>query len=85
MPEIAPGRYRHFKGNEYEVLGTALHSETREPHVVYRPLSGDGGLWIRPAAMFAETVERDGAMVARFERIISPGAGPTPSALPGPG
>lgn len=84
MPEIAPGRYRHFKGNEYEVLGTALHSETREPHVVYRPLYGDGGLWIRPAAMFAETVERDGAMVARFERIISPGAGPTPSALPGP-
>ena len=85
MPDIPPGRYRHFKGNEYEVLGTALHSETREPHVVYRPLYGDGGLWIRPAAMFAETVERDGTMVARFERITSPSVGPTPSALPGPG
>ncbi len=69
MPEIAPGRYRHFKGNEYEVLGTALHSETREPYIVYRPLYGDGGLWIRPAAMFAETVQHDGVTVKRFERI----------------
>ncbi len=69
MPEIAPGRYRHFKGNEYEVLGTALHSETREPFVLYRPLYGDGGMWIRPAAMFAETVERDGVTVKRFEWI----------------
>ncbi len=74
MPEgqpvsLAPGRYRHFKGNEYEVLGTALHSETREPFAVYRPLSGDGGLWIRPAAMFQETVERDGVMVKRFEKV----------------
>ena len=74
MPEgqpvpLTPGRYRHFKGNEYEVLGTALHSETREPFVVYRPLSGDGGLWIRPAAMFQETVERDGVMVKRFEKV----------------
>ena len=68
MPDIPPGRYRHFKGNEYEVLGTALHSETREPFVVYRPLSGDGGLWIRPAAMFHETVERDGVTVKRFEK-----------------
>lgn len=66
---IPPGRYRHFKGNEYEVLGTALHSETREPFVVYRPLDGDGGLWIRPAAMFTETVERDGVMVKRFEKV----------------
>ena len=69
MFEIAPGRYRHFKGNEYEVLGTALHSETREPYIVYRPLYGDGGLWIRPAAMFAETVQHDGVTVKRFERI----------------
>ena len=66
---IPPGRYRHFKGNEYEVLGTALHSETRERFVVYRPLSGDGGMWIRPAAMFQETVERDGVMVKRFEKV----------------
>ena len=71
MPDIPPGRYRHFKGNEYEVLGTALHSETREPYVVYRPLYGDGEMWIRPAAMFAETVERDGSTVPRFERITS--------------
>ncbi len=69
MPEIPPGRYRHFKGNEYEVLGTALHSETREPFVVYRPLYGEGGMWIRPAAMFVETVERDGATVKRFEKV----------------
>jgi len=66
---IPPGRYRHFKGNEYEVIGTALHSETREPYVVYRPLYGEGGMWIRPAAMFTETVIRDGAEVNRFERI----------------
>ena len=69
MPDIPPGRYRHFKGNEYEVIGTALHSETREPYVVYRPLYGDGGLWIRPAAMFAESVERDGATVKRFTKV----------------
>lgn len=69
MPDIPPGRYRHFKGNEYEVLGTALHSETREPFVVYRPLYGDGGLWIRPAAMFAETVECDGVTVKRFTKV----------------
>ena len=66
---IPPGRYRHYKGNEYEVLGVAHHSETREPFVVYRALYGETGLWIRPAAMFAETVERDGVTVARFERV----------------
>jgi len=66
---IAPGRYRHFKGNEYEVLGVALSSETQEPFVVYRALYGDGGLWLRPLAMFAETVERGGRTVPRFEKI----------------
>ena len=66
---IPPGRYRHYKGNEYEVLGVAHHSETREPFVVYRALYGETGLWIRPAAMFAETVERDGVTVPRFERV----------------
>ena len=60
MMELKPGRYRHFKGNEYEVIGLATHSETEETVVVYRPLYGDGALWVRPLAMFTETVERDG-------------------------
>lgn len=66
MSTIKPGRYRHFKGNEYEVIGTARHSETLEEMVVYRPLYGDGGLWVRPAAMWSETVERDGYCGPRF-------------------
>lgn len=70
-PTIPLGRYRHFKGNEYEVLGVAKHSETLEPFVVYRPHGGDRGLWIRPAGMFLETVERDGVMVPRFARTES--------------
>ena len=69
MEEICPGRYRHFKGNEYEVIGTARHSETLEPMVVYRALYGEGGLWVRPAAMWNETVERDGQTFPRFTRI----------------
>jgi hypothetical protein len=64
--EPAPGRYRHFKGGEYEVVGVARHSETREPLVVYRPLYGDGGLWVRPLAMFTETVTHEGQTVPRF-------------------
>ncbi|MDY4181844.1 MAG: DUF1653 domain-containing protein, partial [Pseudoflavonifractor sp.] len=52
MESIRPGRYRHFKGNEYQVLGTARHSETEELLVVYRPLYGEGGLWVRPLAMW---------------------------------
>jgi len=64
--EIRPGRYRHFKGGEYEVLGVALHSETREPMVVYRALYGESGLWVRPAAMWQETVCRDGYSGPRF-------------------
>ena len=64
--EIKPGRYRHFKGNEYQVLGVATHSETGEAMVVYRPLYGEGGLWVRPAAMWAERVERDGWSGPRF-------------------
>ena len=66
MSTIMPGRYRHFKGNEYEVIGTARHSETLEEMVVYRALYGDGGLWVRPAAMWSETVERDGYCGPRF-------------------
>ena len=67
--DIQPGRYRHFKGNEYEVIGTARHSETLEEMVVYRALYGDGGLWVRPAAMWNEAVERDGKIFQRFTRI----------------
>lgn len=66
---IKPGRYRHFKGNEYEVLGTAKHSETLEEMVVYRALYGEFGLWVRPASMWEETVERDGKTYQRFTYI----------------
>lgn len=66
MSTIKPGRYRHFKGNEYEVIGTARHSETLEELVVYRALYGDGGLWVRPAAMWTDTVERDSYRGPRF-------------------
>ena len=65
MTHIAPGRYRHYKGNEYTVLGIARHSETLEELVVYRQEYGDRGLWVRPATMFAETVEIDGQTVPR--------------------
>lgn len=67
--EIEKGKYRHFKGNEYEVLGTARHSESLEEFVVYRALYGEGGLWVRPASMWNETVERDGKVFRRFEKI----------------
>jgi hypothetical protein len=66
VTDPAPGRYRHYKGNEYEVVGVARHSETGERLVVYRPLYGDSGLWVRPLAMFAETVTVDGESVPRF-------------------
>lgn len=69
MNEIKIGRYRHFKGGEYEVCGTATHSETGEQLVVYRALYGERGLWVRPVAMFLETVERDGQVQQRFEYI----------------
>lgn len=69
MESIKPGRYRHFKGNEYEVLGIARHSETEEELVVYRALYGDFGLWVRPAQMWNETVERDGKTFRRFTYI----------------
>ena len=65
-PQIAPGRYRHFKGNEYEVLYVARHSETTEPMVVYRALYGEGGVWVRPAFMWNEMVEHNGKLVPRF-------------------
>lgn len=69
MDEIRLGKYRHFKGNEYEVIAIAKHSETTEDMVVYKALYGDGGLWVRPASMWNETVERDGKIFKRFEFI----------------
>ena len=66
---VRPGRYRHFKGNEYQVLGVARHSETEEEMVVYRALYGEGGLWVRLAAMWLETVTRDGVTQPRFTYI----------------
>lgn len=69
MESIKPGRYRHFKGNEYEVIGLARHSETQEEMVIYRTLYGDFGLWVRPARMWNETVERDGKTFRRFTYI----------------
>lgn len=67
--DIKPGRYRHFKGNEYEVIGLAKDSETMQEVVVYRALYGDRGLWVRPAKMFTEVIERDGRTQPRFRRI----------------
>lgn len=69
MESTKPGRYRHFKGKEYEVLGVARHSETEEELVVYRALYGDFGLWVRPMSMWTETVERDGKTFRRFTYI----------------
>ncbi|UOZ07420.1 DUF1653 domain-containing protein [Amycolatopsis sp. WQ 127309] len=68
---VQPGRYVHYKGNEYEVLGVASHSETEEQLVVYRALYGERGLWVRPEAMFTETVETPGGPVPRFCPVTS--------------
>ncbi|GHH57260.1 DUF1653 domain-containing protein [[Pseudomonas] boreopolis] len=69
LPPLKPGRYRHYKGNEYDVVAVARHSETLEPVVVYRALYGEGGLWVRPYAMFCEEVVVDGRSVRRFAPI----------------
>ena len=66
MSAVKPGLYRHFKGNYYQVIGTARHSETMEELVVYRALYGERGLWVRPASMWNELLERDGRTVKRF-------------------
>jgi hypothetical protein len=67
--EPRPGRYRHYKGNDYEVLGVARHSESGESLVVYRALYGERGLWVRPMAMFCESVTVGGASVPRFAYV----------------
>ena len=64
--EYKPGKYRHFKGGEYELLTVATHSETLEPMVVYRALYGEGGIWVRPAAMWSEIVEKENYHGPRF-------------------
>ncbi len=69
LPVTPGGRYRHYKGGAYEVIGVARHSETHEPLVVYRPLYGAGDLWVRPHAMFFGTLEVEGRMVRRFEPV----------------
>ena len=69
MDDFRPGRYRHFKGNEYELICTARHSETEELMVVYRALYGEGGIWVRPASMWNEEIERDGKTFRRFTFI----------------
>lgn len=69
LPDTPAGRYRHYKGGDYEVLGVARHSETLEPLVVYRPLYNASGLWVRPHAMFFGTLEVDGAVLQRFVRL----------------
>jgi len=66
---VKPGVYRHFKGNRYQVLDIATHSETTEPYVVYRALYGDKGLWVRPLEMFDESIVRDGKTIKRFQPV----------------
>lgn len=66
LPELPAGRYRHYKGQHYQVIGVARHSETLEPVVIYRPLYGEGALWVRPHAMFVESVVVDGQTQPRF-------------------
>ena len=69
-PIVRPGRYRHYKGNEYDVIDIARHSETEEEMVVYRKLYGDRSLWVRPLGMFVESVPVDGRLVPRFTWVV---------------
>lgn len=69
MDEIKPGKYRHFKGGEYEVLCLAKHSETQEEMVVYRALYGEGETWVRPLSMWNDTVTREGKTYRRFAPV----------------
>ncbi len=69
LPSLPLGRYRHYKGGEYEVIGVVRHSETLEPLVLYRPLYNDSGWWVRPFAMFVEQIEIDGRLQPRFATV----------------
>ena len=69
LMEINKGRYRHYKGNDYEVIDVVRHSETEEQLVLYRALYGERGLWVRPIEMFTEQIEKDGKKVFRFEYV----------------
>ena len=82
LPTIALGRYRHYKGGEYEVLGVVRHSETLEPMVLYRPLYNQSGMWVRPFAMFLESIEFNGKVQPRFSRFVVgvPASAPVPAA-----
>jgi hypothetical protein len=71
LPPLTPGRYRHFKGGNYQVLGVVRHSETLEPLVLYRPLDADLGVWVRPYDMFVAQVEADGVMRPRFALVTA--------------
>ena len=66
---IKPGKYQHFKGNFYQVIDTVTHSETQETLVLYKPLYGEQSLWVRPIAMFSESIERDGKVMQRFTLV----------------
>ncbi|MCW8998911.1 MAG: DUF1653 domain-containing protein, partial [Kangiellaceae bacterium] len=66
---IEPGKYRHYKGPEYEVIDTVLHSETEELLVLYRPLYGEARMWVRPYEMFVELIDIDGKQVPRFAKV----------------
>jgi hypothetical protein len=71
LPDIAPGTYRHYKGGFYEVHEVVRHSETLEPLVLYRPIAGDGSLWVRPWSMFCGQVEINGVAKPRFELLTA--------------
>jgi hypothetical protein len=71
LPSTPTGRYRHYKGGEYEVLAVVRHSETLEPMVLYRALYGEQGLWVRPHAMFFETIEFKGVRQPRFAAVVT--------------
>lgn len=72
LPQPTLGRYRHYKGGEYELIGVARHSETLEPLVLYRPHYNQSGLWVRPFAMFFEQVEHEGRLQPRFAILAEP-------------
>jgi hypothetical protein len=79
LPDVPVGRYRHYKGQLYELIGAVRHSETLEPMALYRPLHGEAALWVRPYAMFFETVVVDGVAQPRFAAVESPADQPSSS------